>query len=394
MWLSDDEGAYDNDEWPLNNNGSPLPDGPLAGLRASPLSPNGMMTTAGTPTISPLPEEETSSSSASSKPKELESAIGDPLSDSRLEGLRWFITWSQTPEDLQAPEIMTHLKAMGPTKKIIIAKEAHPETGGNHFHALVIFQKRLRARTGQMNPFYLRNQTIKCNVQLVKNVFAVETYVRKDGNVLEEGPQSPESAWQDILSVAVDESVESALLLLAEKRPRDFALHATSAEANLKRWRAMKTRPTPMCKPIESFTHAPRINPDWKVLIVAGRTGLGKTQWAKALMPGAPVLRHLDLLSEFDLSHGLVLDDIGVGHLPFTMILNLLDFEEDGHIHVRYRVAVIPAGTRRIFTTNHTTFTDWIYSGRDEKKMPVSPEHFEALGRRIVLINVYEKLFD
>jgi len=300
---------------------------------------------------------------------------------------------------------MTHLKAMTPNwRYLLVAKENHADLG-THFHAMMTTAPRLRVRMGRTNPFYLRNLSVKANVLMIKPtrpgqsqtqaLLAVQTYVKKDGLFLEEGTlaTSKDPAWEEAIALAHTEGVLAAMKLLMEKQPRMFILHADTMERSLKRARQMEAPPPPPCKDLDSFIHAPRINPDWQVLILAGRTGLGKTQWARALLPGAPIIRHLDLLAVADTSHGCIFDDVGVGHLPFTAILNLLDFEEEAQIHIRYTVALLAPRTRRIFTTNHLTFSDWIYYGRDEKRTPISPEHFEALGRRIVLIHVLDRLF-
>jgi len=302
---------------------------------------------------------------------------------------------------------MNHLKEMTPTwRYLLVAKEKHSDLLGHHFHAMMVTNPRLRISVGRNNPFFLRNGTIKTRSLMIKPTrpgqsqkqacLAVQSYCKQEGDFVEEGTLDPSKdvVWEEAMALCLQDSVLSALALLRDRQPRMFILHADSMERSLKRARRMQAPPPPPCRDLASFRHAPTINPNWQVLILAGKTGLGKTQWAKALLPGAPVVRHLDVLAEVDASKGLILDDVGVGHLPFTALLNLLDYEEEGQVHVRYTVASIPPRTRRIFTTNHSTFTDWIYYGRDENKSPVSPEQFEALGRRIVLLPLLSKLFD
>lgn len=302
---------------------------------------------------------------------------------------------------------MTHLKTTFPTwKYLLVAEEAHQTTTAHHFHAMMVTEPRLRIRVGRTNPFYLRMGSVRANTLMIKPtrpgqslpqcLLAVQRYIKKDGDFLEEGELKRSSAadWEEAMDLARTDSVKSALLLLAQKQPRTFLLHADSLERSLKRYRGMHAPPPPPCKDLASFTHAPEIrNPDWHVLIFAGLTGMGKTQWARALLPHAPVVRHLDVLTEVDTGQGVIFDDLGVGHLPFTALLNLLDWEEEGQVHVRYTVASIAPRTRRIFTTNQLSFSSWVYYGRDERKMPISPEQFAALGRRMVFMIINERLF-
>lgn len=89
-------------------------------------------------------------------------------------------------------------------------------------------------------------------------------------------------------------------------------------------------------------------------LILWGESGIGKTQFAKALLPGALLASHIDDLRSFDpgTHNGIIFDDMDFAHTPRTSQIHLVDFDEDRSIHCRYDVAFIPAGTQKIFTTN------------------------------------------
>lgn len=65
---------------------------------------------------------------------------------------------------------------------------------------------------------------------------------------------------------------------------------------------------------------------------------------------------HLDLLARYDSDNydGIILDDMSFSHLHREAQLALVDRFEDRQIHVRYRIAEIPAGTPVIITTNQS----------------------------------------
>ena len=90
-----------------------------------------------------------------------------------------------------------------------------------------------------------------------------------------------------------------------------------------------------------------------KPTILWGATGIGKTQFAMAHFTNPLVVRHMDTLLELTEEHdGIVFDDMHFKHLPRATQIYLVDWELDAQIHCRYRVARIPARTKRIFTTN------------------------------------------
>jgi len=91
-----------------------------------------------------------------------------------------------------------------------------------------------------------------------------------------------------------------------------------------------------------------------KSVILWGDSGTGKTCYAKALLPTAFWCRHMDELVNYDpgVHDGIIFDDMEFLHIPRTAQIHLVDYDDPSAIHVRYAVARIPAGTKKIFTTN------------------------------------------
>lgn len=92
---------------------------------------------------------------------------------------------------------------------------------------------------------------------------------------------------------------------------------------------------------------------DTHSIILWGDAGIGKTEFAKYLLPNALFVSHLDDLGSFNEDYdGIIFDDMCFNHLPRTSQIHLVDMDNDRSIHIRYKVANIPAHTRKIFLTN------------------------------------------
>ena len=91
----------------------------------------------------------------------------------------------------------------------------------------------------------------------------------------------------------------------------------------------------------------------WNIFMY-GPTQTGKTQWALHVFQNPLLVSHMDDLKKFDKERhdGIVFDDMSFHHLPREAIIHLVDFENDRSIHARFTCAQIPAGTRKIFTSN------------------------------------------
>lgn len=99
---------------------------------------------------------------------------------------------------------------------------------------------------------------------------------------------------------------------------------------------------------------------DWSetcAWLVVGPTNLGKTGYAMANFEKALLVNDIEQLKAFDprVHDGIVFDDMSFNHWPAQSIIHLLDGDYDREIRCRYNNAVIPKGTRRVFTHNSDT---------------------------------------
>lgn len=87
-------------------------------------------------------------------------------------------------------------------------------------------------------------------------------------------------------------------------------------------------------------------------VLIYGPTKMGKTHFALAHFTNPLLVRHMDDFANLSSKNdGIVIDELEFRHLPsFAALINLTDLKFKCSVHVRYTVAHIPAGMRRIFT--------------------------------------------
>lgn len=90
-------------------------------------------------------------------------------------------------------------------------------------------------------------------------------------------------------------------------------------------------------------------------VILWGESGTGKTSYARALLPNALFVSHMDDFGKYDTGtyEGIIIDDMSMTHLHREAQIHMFDVDQPRSIHIRYKTANIPAGTKKIFTTNN-----------------------------------------
>lgn len=90
-------------------------------------------------------------------------------------------------------------------------------------------------------------------------------------------------------------------------------------------------------------------------MILQGPTSIGKTSWALLHTPKPALwVKHADDLQCFRPNHhkSIIIDDLDLKHTPRSNQLNWVDRRNPSTVHIRYRVARVPAGVHRVFTCN------------------------------------------
>lgn len=287
----------------------------------------------------------------------------------RCRGKCFFITYPQC--DVNHQELFDFLKTKGGSYTCC-SKELHQD-GNTHYHAFVKFGSRR-----ELGPRFFDFRSYHPNVQAARNPAASLTYVKKDGQYLEEGNSGVQEETEQSIPDARQFTSKMDFLneCFRRKVPYGYAAAAWTIANSSDAAYTIREGPTDeeytsrVCSNLQTFDY------DWegcpRSLILEGPAGCGKTEWAKYKLP-KPILfvRHLDLLRHYNPSihRSILFDDMNFDHLPRSTWIYLLDRENPQQVHVRYGVAQIPAMVPKCFTTNISMFA--------------SRSHDNAIGRRI-----------
>lgn len=256
--------------------------------------------------------------------------------------------------------------------------ESAPSTGQHHMQMFVQFEKTGR-HIGKIQTLFgnCHAETMKKN----SSPQACYDYCTKEETRLEGpwvlGELSKQGQRTDLLEFRdAIKSGRSNAYLATEYFAPYLKYHKSVAHLR----EVLSEPPTPRFG-LGDFTH-PRL-PLAKATVLCGPTGVGKTQFALAHFKHPLLVRHLDDLGNLTGEHdGLVFDDLDFSHLHFSACLNLVDMDERCSVHIRYTVASIPRGFRRIFTTNKVE----LFS------IQATPEQLAALNRRLEFVEVTGEL--
>lgn len=303
-------------------------------------------------------------------------------------------------------EVLSHLEMMGTLTSAIVAQETHQLSATappmdqmadaqcmTHIHAFVMFEKKkdvvpIAFDVNGVHPnVRIPNALVGTIQQSWVNLWNYCLKEDKTPLIVGQPPsvrRSRNEVAMEAMMLAETDSVASALALMVKELPYEMVTKWTTVENSLQAYRTMKVRQTPPSFQLENFL--PVVMPaDWHSLLLTGPTGIGKTQFARALLPKAPVIRHVDQLRTADLSNGIIFDDFDVSHWPVTSIIHLLDWDEASGIHCRYTHVLVPAHTQKIFTHNKPLH-QWLPAD-------IPRPQYEAVERRIILVELNARLF-
>lgn len=270
----------------------------------------------------------------------------------RFQGKKAFLTYSQA--DIDTPSLYAFLQGKGRVVYAIIAKEEHQD-GGLHTHALVEFESKLRFR----DPRFFDYEGNHPSIETPRNLMAAISYCKKDGNFMEFGTDehgddddlfaiARSSAYEDWVNYCIKKKIAYQYMDVIWRRVTDVntimetpQTEAVICDNNLDALR---------------FPEESR-----KSFVIQGPSGIGKSTWAKREAPKPALwVTHMDDLRAFDGSRhkSIIFDDMSFLHMPREAQIHIVDNDDTRSIHIRYGVARIPAGTKKIFTCNGPIFTE------------------------------------
>lgn len=277
----------------------------------------------------------------------------------RLQAKAFFLTYSQSR--LSKEVVLQILKELGRTKRVVVGHEHHQD-GNTHFHALVEY---LSTKDVSTSHFDIQGEHPNIKMWSRDGGSTYEVWLlnhwgychKEDVAPLKEGDEpsvtrkrSRDDSVLECVEAARKNGVQEAQKRALELFPSDYCKSVNGYDKVF--IRESNTKTVNPARSIADFTNAPELPDGWRNLFIWGDTGHGKTQYARALLPNAVVIRHRDQLKDVQFRDGIILDDFAVSHWPPTAVIALMDWDEPSGIDVKHGHVNIPQGTRKIVCFN------------------------------------------
>lgn len=238
----------------------------------------------------------------------------------------------------------------------MVAEEKHQD-GNSHIHAYLLLEKKANiTNPNKLDLIGPCEETYHGNYQSARNRRRILTYIMKDGDFLTNIDPLPsistaKKSWTLAINQAKEGKTKEALDTIIAEDPKAFVVYNTQVKNCL---RGLKVPSNKSFKTWEDYKKLPEWTRE-KTLIIWGEAGVGKTSLAKLLLPKGLVTSHMDNLKRMDERYeGIIFDDMSFLHLPREAQIHIVDNYDERQIHCRHTIAVIPAFTPKIMTTNLT----------------------------------------
>lgn len=326
-------------------------------------------------------------------PPRLSNRDPSPSGRFRLNASAMFLTYSQS--QLGRDRITEWFGRQARVKRLIVGMEHHQD-GNKHWHVTIEYDCKKDIRNERFFDIDGEHPNIKTwdrAVTFEQWFYNHWQYCKKEDPtpyIVGEEPMNNRKRKRDevfttALQMARIKGVSEAMSFLETNCPYDLVTKYEQIHRALVKIRNLSTQTQAPARSASEFTALPILPPNWHCLYLNGPTELGKTAWARSLLPQATVVSHRDQLRDCDFSHGVIFDDFEVAHWPPTAVIHLLDWDEPRGLDIKHGHVIIPRHTRKIFT-NNCAFERWVSKDATE-------EQVAACRRRVDVINIHRRLF-
>lgn len=276
--------------------------------------------------------------------------------------------------DLTRDEVLDHFKSMfgDDLDEYLIAMEPHADGDDgdvaypNHIHAWFS----LGRKPNIVNPRAFDIRSFHPNIKSKKKSQAVDYLTNPHGKtkVLDQTPVLNFTVAKSYVSLAEQGDVKGALEEFKARHSKDYIIHYDRVHTAIRKISniSRKRKRTPIEWGLDQFHPVDFDFLSWfnstKSLWLYGGAGLGKTQFILSHLrtQGLTWLFCCDVnkLNEYEDQDVIFFDDCNFTKFTREQCIHLLDDECESDIRILYKAVTIPAGVKRVFTSNVDIWPD------------------------------------
>jgi hypothetical protein len=296
----------------------------------------------------------------------------------RIAAKKILLTYSQISKDTEFTinQLLEQLQYKLGKFNYIISQEAHSD-GAMHFHVLLIRSKKFDIRSHSSLDLEIDGRVVHGNYKAVNNIEGAVHYVCKDKQYITNLENLQDGKILDdkefLLQRAKTVGYEEALFEYSVKYPKKALTSIKKFKNNLQEIQQIQDQieddllESPfqienfnLQTPLKQWVQDPNLYHK-KTLILVGKSGIGKTEFAKvfALKNNFKtlVVNHKEGFQRIKNSYqAIIVDDANVNEFTETQLLALIDNSTSKSIRIMYKTVRKKKGVVTIILMNHQQF--------------------------------------